>query len=197
MYTEEWHAWAFVAVVALSLFAALAIRLRGRRVFTVLPAAHVAAAALIALFAWEALPNLPELVRIYSGLTAGLDDVPGTTARQAYLAASVAFVAGSALAAAGLLRRQPWAVGLGAGMSVARIGLVALVWANFIGTADLADLPDGVLVDFVVRSVVQAVPPIVALVLLAWPLIAGRPRLASTDPETAVAGPVAAEPVGD
>ena len=197
MYTEEWHAWAFVVVVVLPIVVALAIRLRRPGAFAGLPPTHAAAAAVIALFAWEALPNLPELLRAYWGLTAGLEGIPETTTRQAFLAAYVAFLAGSAAATVGLLRRQLWAVALGIGVSVARIGLVALVWANFIGTAGGAGIPDDLFADFLVRSGMQVVPPIVTVVLLVWPLVTGRPELRMVDVDTEDAGPVVAEPVSD
>ena len=196
MYTEEWHAWAFVVVVVVPIVVALGLRLRRTGAFAALPPTHAAAAALIALFAWEALPNLPELVRIYSGLTAGLDGIPETTTRQAFLAAYVAFLAGSAVAAVGLLRRRLWAVPLGIGTSLARIGLVALVWANFTGSTDGVGIPGELFADFLVRSAMQVVPPIVTVVLLVWPLVTGRPELHMVEAD-AGADAIVAEPVGD
>jgi hypothetical protein len=172
--TEDWILWAWVAVVAAAvLAAALARRLRPG-LLPVLPVLHVAGTTLVAVIGWQALVNLPGTVLQYFTTFAGIGVPTGESAYEAYVVAACVFVAASAVAVVAVLRRRPWGAVLGIGLCVAHIG------TNLVGIASMLSLMgnmggDPNLTWYTISFAFSAVPAIVAIVLLARPLIGSDP----------------------
>lgn len=193
MNIEPWTAWTFAITVGLSVLAAgwtARVRPEPR---PNLPLMHVAGAALIGVIGWEALHMLPGTITGLFLATAGIPEPRGADEAQAFAAASVLLVVASALAIVGILRRRPWGIVLGIGVAVARVavGSTALVqWlalsAEVVGDANY--LPTAL-------SIVgmSLVPPVVAIVLLAWPLLP-RSDAASVPPGADAWTPTPPEP---
>lgn len=77
--TEQWPMYVWAAAVALAIVAGAWTATNRREVRPALPVEHVAGAALVGLFGWEMLVNLPGSAMGYWSLTAGLGDVQGPT----------------------------------------------------------------------------------------------------------------------
>jgi len=136
-----------------------------------LPPEHVAAAAIIGVFGWEIFVHLPGNVMGFWTMTAGLGDVRGVEGYQVYLAAQVAYIVATAVAVVGILRRRVWGAVLGIGLAFVRV-----VWSGAILFQTIFTFGDVVgndlYLEFVISSIgLQAVPALVAIALLAWPLV--------------------------
>ena len=161
------YVWA-AAVALVSIGAALtALR---RRHLSELPLVHVAAAAIVGMFGWEMLIQLPGTVMGFWSLTAGITDPSGVTGRQLHVIGQAIFVVNAALAIVGIVRRALWGVVLGIGSSAAMVLWNALLLyetmrlnAESVGAGDYfgAVLP---------VTALQMVPALVAIGLLVSPL---------------------------
>lgn len=163
------YVWA--AAVGLALAAGGWTAMNRRTTRPTLPLEHVAAAAILGVFGWEMLVHLPGTVIGTWTLTAGLGDVRGVEGYQAFLVAQVAFVIGVAFAIVGILRRRPWGAILGIGLAVARV-----VWSGAVLYETLVMFGDSIgnelYLDFVTSLIgLQAIPALVVITLLAWPLV--------------------------
>jgi hypothetical protein len=161
--------WAAAVGLALAAGAWTAVNRRATR--PALPLEHVAGAAILGVFAWEMLVHLPGTVMGYWSLTAGLGDVRGLDGYQVFVVAQVAFVIGAAFAIVGILRRRAWGAILGIGLAVARG-----VWSGAVLYETLSMFGDEVgndlYLDFVTSVIgLQAIPALVVVALLAWPLV--------------------------
>lgn len=161
--------WAAAVGLALAAGVWTAMNLRATR--ATLPLEHVAGAAILGVLGWEMLVHLPGRVMAFWTLTAGLGDVRGVEGDQVFVVAQVAFVIGAAVAVVGILRRRPWGAILGIGLAVARV-----VWSGAVLYETLSmfgdEMGNPTYLD-VVTSVIglQVIPPLVVVVLLAWPLV--------------------------
>ena len=136
-----------------------------------LPLEHVAGAAILGVLGWEMLVHLPGTVMGIWTLTAGLGDVRGVEGYQAFLIAQAAFVIGVATAIVGILRRRPWGAILGIGLAVARV-----VWSGAVLYEALAmfgdEIGNDLYLDFLTSVIgLQAIPALVVVALLAWPVV--------------------------
>jgi len=180
MYVEPWSAWTFAITVALAvLVAGWTARVRPEPRPT-LPLAHVAAAALLGTLGWEALNMLPGTITGLFLATTGIPEPRGAEANQAFAAASILFVVACALAVAGILRRRIWGAVLGIGVALVRVAVgvtVLIQWLLLSGevVGDSNYIPTAM-------SIIgmSLVPPLVAVGLLAWPLL--RPSSAAAVP---------------
>jgi hypothetical protein len=135
-----------------------------------LPMPHVAGAAIVALLGWEAVVYLPGAVAGYAAMTAGLGDVRGLEIDQGFVVALAAFAVAAALAVWGILRRRVWGIVLGIGLAAAQLALtlVGVTQTIVLYGESLGDMTYLELVGTTIA--LRAVPPIAAIVLLAWPL---------------------------
>ena len=173
----EWQSWGFAAVVAVAALAGLVARGVWPDRLAALPPQHVAAAALIGAFAWEASASLPGLIQGWLLNTAGLGP-PGDATGRLLVAASVGFVGASVIAIVGILRRQPWGAVLGIGVAVGRVVTTILAAISFLSVIG-DSLPGGQAIWYVAQVAQGSVPAVAAAVLLAWPFRRGRSRMAS------------------
>ena len=168
---QQWAMYAWAGAVALTVFAGGWAATNQRTVRPVLPLEHVAAAALIGSFAWDMLVQLPGSLYGVWTLTAGLGDVLGDEPQQAFVAAQVLFVAAGALAVPGILRRRAWGIVLGIGLSVALV-LWAVLSASHLVAQFGGSMPADVVMSILVNAIgLSVVPALVAIGLLAWPLV--------------------------
>lgn len=146
-----------------------------------LPLPHVAAAGLVGFLGWEIVVYLPGAILGYVALTVGIREA-GVEINQALVVTQVIFVVAAALAVVGVLRRRTWGIILALGLSVARLATTGAVVAQTIVLGTNAQVIGDIDYLAVVRTTLalQAVPPIVAIGLLAWPLLRGR---AGTEPD--------------
>ena len=166
------YVWA--GAVALAIVAAAWSAKERPGVRPTLPLEHVAGAALVGLFGWEALVHLPGVAMVYWTLTAGLGDVRGVESHQAYVVAQGVFVIGAAFAVAGILRRRTWGSVLGIGLAAALVlwnVLVLVETTTLYGESMGSDAYYSVLTGLIGM---QSVPALAAVALLAWPF-ARRP----------------------
>lgn len=166
--------WLMLAIAVATLAATvLAARLwPGRRL--ALPLEHVAAAALVGVIGWEALINLPSTYVIVFLRYAGISDAPGQLGDQALVVVATAYVVASAVAIVGVLRRRAWGVVLAVAVCIGRVvtGVTSTVaWLNLVGGFDASD-PNYLLT--ILSFALGAVPAIVAIGLLVWPLVGSR-----------------------
>jgi hypothetical protein len=186
-----WTTWLTIGVIAVAMIAAAWTALNRPRPRPELPVHHAAAAALIGYVAWEALTLLPGFFDTYLTATAGIDDVGSVLLGQrAYLIAATAAVAGSAIAIVGILRRRAWGAVLGIGLAAAHvIGSVATV-INVAILESGAEVAGGENYFALIAPtlLLGAVPSIVAIGLLAWPMIR-RPSDADVPPHDRVGTP--------
>ena len=171
MTQQQWPMFVWAAAVALAIVAGAWIAINRPQIRPTLPVEHVAGAALLGLFGWETLVDLPGVVMGYWTLTAGLGDVRGVEGDQAFVVAQAAFVVAAAFAVTGILRRRAWGAVLGIGLAasiVVRIGLVL-----FETTALYAVSMGGGTYFGVVSTLVgmQAIPALGIIALLGWPMI--------------------------
>jgi len=173
-------------MVAIAVFAAgwTATNRRARR--PVLPYRHVAGVAIVALLGWEAIVYLPGAIVGYFALTAGLGDVSGVEVDEAFVAALAIFAVAAVFAVVGVLQRRTWGVVLAIGLAAARLATtLAAVAQMLVLFGDAQVVGDMSYVAFTATTIaLQAVPPIAAIVLLAWPLLEGRARPESAFPIT-------------
>jgi hypothetical protein len=161
--------WVFIGMVAATLGLTFVVARVRRRRFVVLPPQHVAAAALVGVIGWEGAVNLPGLISQTNLLYTGLAGAPGETAAKLFAVAYAAFVTGCFVAIAGVIRRHPWGAALGTGCAVTRIAIAAYGVVQVLGFSR----PQDQVVSFIVPVVAQAVPPLVAIALFAWPFRGG------------------------
>jgi hypothetical protein len=165
-------------MVAVAVFAAgwTAMNRRTRR--PVLPYRHVAGVAIVALLGWEAIVYLPGAIVGYFALTAGLGDVSGVEADEAFVAALAIFAVAAVLAVVGVLQRRAWGVALAIGLAAARLATsLAAVAQTLVLFGDAQVVGDWSYVTMTATSIaLQSVPPLAAIVLLAWPLLEDRAR---------------------
>ena len=180
--TNDWPMLTLAVTVALAVIAAVwAAKNRPTR-RPVLPYRHVAGAAIVALLGWEVIVNLPGAMLGYLALTAGLGDVDGVEIDQAFVVAQVVFAIGAVFAVVGVLQRRVWGVVLAVGLAVARLAMAIAVVAQMIamfGDAQIIGEFDYLLI-VATTIALQTVPPIAAIVLLAWP--SARREAAPADP---------------
>jgi hypothetical protein len=163
------YVWAGAVVIAILAGVWTATRHREPRLS--LPPQHVAGAALIGLFGWEMLVNLPGSVVGYWTLTAGLGDVRGLEAQQAFVVAQAAYVIAAGFAVGGILRRRTWGAVLGIGLAAAVAVSSAFNFAQI--TALYAESMSGDAYISTVASVIgmRMIPALAAIVLLLWPFM--------------------------
>ena len=172
----------WAAAVVLALVAAAWTATNRRDACETLPLEHVAGAAILGVLGWEVLVRLPGTVMGYWSLTAGLGDVRGIEGYQVFVVAQAAFVIGAAFAIVGILRRRLWGAVLGIGLAVTRV-----VWSGAVLYEALSTFGDSmsndVYLDFVTSVIgLQAVPAVVVIALLAWPLVRRTtPRAEASD----------------
>ena len=130
---------------------------------------HVAGAALIGLFGWEMLVNVPGSVVGYFTLTAGLGDVRGIEAQQAFVVAQAAYAIGAAFAVGGILRRRTWGAVLGIGLASATVVSSALSFAQF--TAMFESMGGDAYLSILSSIGMRLIPALAAIVLLLWPFV--------------------------
>jgi hypothetical protein len=177
--------------VALALAAATWAYATWRSARPALPLAHVAGAAIVALMGWEAVVYVPGAVAGYAALTAGLGDLRGMEVDQAYVVALAAFAVGSVAAVVGILRRRTWGIVLGIGLAVSQLATTLAAVAQTIAILG-ETVGETTYIEFVGSTLaLRAVPPIVAIVLLAWPLVRGAnaPASEATTPAPGTAHP--------
>jgi hypothetical protein len=169
---EQWYAWTFAAALALALLAAGAALVIGSGRLHRLPLEHAAAAALLAVPAWEILIDLPGSFSQFFIINAGIANPP-LAPLQVFLIAQTVFVLASAVAVVGVLRRWVWAAVLGVGMGLARVTLSGLAMASLL-TLGADSMPEGQLGGFVLTSALLALPSVAAIVLLVLPFLRAR-----------------------
>lgn len=170
----EWQIWSLVAIVGITIAAAVLVHLSGRRTLPVLPLPHVAAAALVGVLSWDGLLNLPNIITTFDLTYAGIANAPEMGAYQAFVAASTVYVVAGAVAVFGLLRRQAWAVVLGIGICVARLAMAGIGVTQMLSLASEGMAPE--FAWFAITVGLHAVPAVAAIVLLAWPFTRGADR---------------------
>jgi hypothetical protein len=168
------YVWA--AAVAVAIAAGVWTATRRREPRASLAPQQAAGAALIGLFGWESLVDLPGSVIGYFSLSAGLGELRGLEAQQAFVVAHAAFVIAAGFAVAGILRRRTWGAVLGIGLAAAVVVLSALTFAQM--QAIYAESMTGDAYFSVVASIIgmRMIPALAAVALLLWPLMRGRTR---------------------
>ena len=182
-----WTTWIAAAVTAVAVAAAVWTALNRRRPLVELPPQHAAAAALLGYVAWEGLTQLPGFIGAYFAATSGLDDLGNVLlAQRVYLIVGAAFVVGVAIAIVGVLRRQQWGAVLGIGLAASHvIGSVATLVSLGIFESGTVVVGDGGYFALIAPVLVMgAVPPIVAIGLLVWPMIRRSPGATPPRPES-------------
>jgi len=165
--------WIFSIGTALAVVAGLVATRIGRQWLAELPIAHVVAATLIGASGWEVLVYLPGTIQAFLSATAGITDPQGVAHYQAFAAASAAFVVAAVLAVVGILRRRPWGVVTGIGLAATRVAMSVGSTVSLFGFAESFPPQDfGQMVGTLVA--LNMVPPLLAIALLAWPLLSGR-----------------------
>jgi hypothetical protein len=181
--TNELIYWVFSASTVVAVVAGLlATRIRGEWL-AVVPLAHAAGAAMVALFGWEVLVYLPGGVRAYFATVAGIPDAPAVADQQAFLVASIIFVVAAVLAVGGIVRRRPWAVVLGVGLAASRLAMSVASSFSLLSFADSFP-PDEFAWQLGTLLALNAVPALVAIALLLWPFRRGS--MTDPAPEDAV-----------
>lgn len=175
-WSMTWTTFLTIGVIAIAVIAAAWTALNRPRPRPDLPAHHAAAAAIIALVAWDALTLLPGFLDAYLTATAGIgpEDLGGALlGQQSYLIVATAAIVGSVVAIVGILRRRMWGAVLGIGMSAAYvIGSVAgLVNLAILESESVIAPGGGYLAMVAPELLLGAVPSVVAIGLLVWPLV--------------------------
>jgi hypothetical protein len=168
----EWAIWTWLVIVAVSIVAAVVVRLSFRRTLAALAPHHVAAAAVVGVITWSLLTLLPNTIQTVMATYAGIVSAPNQGLHQAFAAGQVAAIVAGVLAVLGLLRRAAWAVALAAGVCLASIGTSAIALINWIGLiGDMEAVPGSEWI--VVQFALQPAPAVAGLLLLAWPFVDG------------------------
>jgi hypothetical protein len=166
--TDDRLLWAWVAVVAGAVLAAVVARRFRPGLLPSLPLRHVAGATLVAVIGWQALLSLPGSVLQLFSAFAGIHGPTGESAYEAFVAAGGVFVAASPVAVVAILRRRPWGAVLGIGICVAHIGTSLLGAVGMLSL--MGEIADPNLIWYALSFGLSAVPAIVGIVLLAGPL---------------------------
>jgi len=177
-----WAMYVWAATVALAIVAGIWSATTHRDVRPSLPTEHVAGVALLAFFGWEMLLGLPEAVKGYSLLSAGLGDLRDLQPQQAFLAAQAAFAIGTGFAVVGVLRRRTWGAVLGIGLAVSLVVASVLSFATVTATMAESMDPDTYWSFVVSIFGLRAIPALAAAALLLWPIV--RPATGRADPLT-------------
>jgi hypothetical protein len=159
-WATEWTTWMFAGTVVVAYGAAVWTAMRRPQPRAELPMAHVAAAALIGLVAWNGLTDVRG--------SAAVTGVPAD-----FLTGIGMFVIGVVIAIVGILRRRWWGIALGIGLAVAHaLGSVVALFQIATLEAGAVVLPNGTgYFAYIAPTIVMdAVPSLVAIGLLAWPL---------------------------
>jgi hypothetical protein len=166
-----WPMYVWAAAVAAAIVAGIWSATNNHDLRLSVPHEHIAGAALVGLFGWEMLISLPGSVSGYLQLTAGLGDLRGVQAQQAFLAAQAAFAVGAGFAVMGILRRRTWGSVLGIGLALTLVVSSTLNLANI--TATMAESMSADAYWSTVASLIgmQAIPALAAAALLLWPLL--------------------------
>jgi hypothetical protein len=165
-WATEWTTWMFAGTVVLAYAAAVWTAMRRPQPRAELPMAHVAAAALIGLVAWNGLTDVRR--------TAAVTGLPVDV-----LTGIGLFVIGVVIAIVGILRRRWWGIALGIGLAAAHaLGSVVALFEGAALEAGAVVLPNGTgYFEYIAPTIVMnAVPSLVAIGLLAWPLGRRRPE---------------------
>jgi hypothetical protein len=177
--TDDWILWAWVAVVAAAVLAAVVARRVRPGSLPHLPIRHVAGATLVAAIGWQALVNLPGTVLQFFSVFAGIEGPTGESAYQAFVVTAWVFVAASAVSAVAILRRRPWGAVLGIGVCVADIGNSLIGIAAMLSLmGDLGNDPN--LAWYMIDFALSPAPAVVGIVLLAGPLFGRDPATVAT-----------------
>lgn len=172
MNTNELPMWVFAASTALAVVGGLlATRLRSAWL-AALPLHHAAGAALVALFGWEVLVYLPGTAQVYFNTIAGIPNAPGVADQQAFLVASAVFAVATVLAMVGIVRLRPWGTVLGIGLAATRLATSVAAAVNMLSLAESMDPTNFGQLLWTTLSL-NALPPLVAIGLLLWPLRRG------------------------
>ena len=167
--TDDRLLWAWVAVVAAAVVAAVVARRLWPAILPGLALRHVAGATLVAVIGWQALTNLPGTLLQYFSAFAGIAGPTGESAYEAFVVAACVFVAASVVAVVAILRRRTWGAVLGIGVCVAQIGTSVLGVTSMLSfMGDFGTDPN--MMWFAISFALSAVPAIVGIVLLAGPL---------------------------
>ena len=169
----EWQAMSLAAVVAVAILAAVVTRMLRPGSFERLPLEHVAAAAIIGVTGWESAIQLPPSIAQFAMIGAGLGG-QFFSAEQIAVAAGVGLTVAAFAATFGILRRRPWGVVLGIGVAVAAVATAILGTISMVAMLGTTGGLEDQLMWFVASVGLRGVPAIVALVLLAWPLLRGE-----------------------
>lgn len=170
-----WAMYVWAGAVAIAIVAGVWTATNHRDPRSSLAPQHVAGAALVGLFGWEMLVNLPGSVMGYWTLTAGLGDARGIEAQQAFVVAQAAFAIGAAFAVSGILRRRTWGAVLGIGLAAAIVVSSVLSFAQV--TAIFESMGSDAYLSIVASIIgMRMIPALAAAVLLLWPLMRGRTR---------------------
>jgi hypothetical protein len=169
----DWQAAAFALLVAIPIVAALVTRVVLPHAFNRLPLTHVAAATIIASVGWESAIQVPGALAAFTLIGSGVSGV-FLSNEQIVLASVVAFALTSFVAAFAILARRPWGVAMGLGVAVGGVGTAILSVLSTIANLSVGGALDDQLMWFVPQIALRGVPPLVAIGLLAWPLLRGR-----------------------
>jgi hypothetical protein len=172
---EQLSMWVLPAGVAIAVGAAAWTAMTRPSPRATLPLEHVAGAAIIGLLGWEAVVALPGFVAGYASLTVDIGEFEGVRAHLAQVAGLAAFAIGAAVAVVGILRRRPWAIVLGIGLSAVRAATtIASLITLWILTGEAIQVGGGGYFEYAAPMLaLQIVPPLVAIGLLVWPLVRG------------------------
>jgi hypothetical protein len=174
--------WIFSIGTAMAVVAGLLATRVGQEWLAELPIGHVVAATLIGISGWEVLVHLPGTIQSFLAATAGITDPQGVAHYQAFAVASAAFVAATLLAVIGILRRRPWGVVTGMGLAATRVAMSVGSTVSLFGFAESFPPQDfGQMVGTLVA--LNTVPPLLAIALLAWPLLSGRSAAPAAPPD--------------
>jgi hypothetical protein len=165
---EAWQAWGSAAAVGVAIAAAIVARVLLPGALERLPIAHVAAAAIIGVLAWEAAIQLPGNLISFLSIGAGLGGFIVTPLQVYVVAASLSTIA-MFVAVVAILRRQIWGVALGVGVGLVQVAMSAVGVVSLLGMT-AQGMPEDQLLWLLVSVGLRAVPGIVAVALLLRPL---------------------------
>jgi hypothetical protein len=171
---QDWLLWAWVAVVAAGLVAAVVARVVHPGTRPTLPLRHVAAATLIAILGWQALLMLPSTVLQFASLSPEIGGPTGQLANRAWVAAALVHVVAAVIAVVAILRRTAWGTVLGIGVAVANLGINAIGTISMLGFVTEFPRTDITFQVYAATNALSAVPALVAIVLLLAPLLRAR-----------------------
>ena len=171
---QGWLLWAWVALVAAGLAAAMIARVVQPGTRPTLPLRHVAAATLVAVLGWQALLMLPSTVLQFASLSPEIGGPTDQSANQAWMAAAIVHIVAALIAVVAILRRRPWGTVLGIGVAVANVGINAIGTISMLGFVDEFSQTDITFRVYAATNALSAVPALAAIVLLLAPLLRRR-----------------------